>query len=498
MTSDPMLMDIPEESTVDQSTSMDVIPIEPATSIPPMAPAVDPRIYLGSFARTSDNSHHCHCQKHKTRTTDELSTKRTPPPSTSHAEHGKKPSERTTCCHEQRDKQKAREEAQKTSQTTSTPKQKTTTTKTAVPASQPPPACQADSHHSCHESHSRDDSHRRETQQSQTTSHDCRQQEHRDDAPQLHTQNAEIQRRMEALKNLPTDVFKAPLPLLPIDVETATSAATSIPPPVTSQPTTAPTSATTTTAQPPLIITTRPVLRVPPPPSSAPAIELRLPSETTRLPNYTHFQTTNSPNCVTLVTPCYPPRIDPAVEFFRPHTLHEMVLINFFGCLGIRITMAVHIRATNASLALYQYFPEHYRPSYREQQAPVSHDELGVVDAVHTAHLAIFLYESHGLDNPSCLLQTYNTAVGLIDSWMAYPQYAPFPQLPEIANIQGIYLQYHSQTDRPTPLLRRHDFYARWNLLPPRLLPPTCLPSDHPSLNARQLPPQGVNPLSPL
>uniref|UniRef100_A0A915KKZ4 Uncharacterized protein n=1 Tax=Romanomermis culicivorax TaxID=13658 RepID=A0A915KKZ4_ROMCU len=82
-----------------------------------------------------------------------------------------------------------------------------------------------------------------------------------------------------------------------------------------------------------------------------------------------------------------------------------MVLINFFGPLGVRVTMAIHIHATNAWLALYQYFRPDYRTMYQEQQPPISPDvptlilqwvaslwaeELGVVDAVHTAHLALF------------------------------------------------------------------------------------------------------------
>uniref|UniRef100_A0A915HUL3 Uncharacterized protein n=1 Tax=Romanomermis culicivorax TaxID=13658 RepID=A0A915HUL3_ROMCU len=108
MTPEQMLTDIPEESTVDQSTSMDVALIEPAATILTTAPAVDPRIYLA-----------------------------TPPvlpgpriiatvaaASTTPAERGRTPSECTTRRREQRDEQKAREEAERSSHATSTPKPK--------------------------------------------------------------------------------------------------------------------------------------------------------------------------------------------------------------------------------------------------------------------------------------------------------------------------------------------------------------------------------------
>uniref|UniRef100_A0A915JZM3 Uncharacterized protein n=1 Tax=Romanomermis culicivorax TaxID=13658 RepID=A0A915JZM3_ROMCU len=155
--------------------------------------------------------------------------------------------------------------------------------------------------------------------------------------------DAEIQRGVEALKNLLKDVFKVLLPRPPpMDVEPATSSPTSILPTATSQLLTAPTSTTMTTvthttllpptaptsaqsttqAQPPLVIATRPVLGIPPPTNSKPTVEPQLPSEATQLPNYMHFRTTDSLHCVTLLTPRHPLRIDPSVEFFTPRTLH--------------------------------------------------------------------------------------------------------------------------------------------------------------------------------
>uniref|UniRef100_A0A915KRK9 Uncharacterized protein n=1 Tax=Romanomermis culicivorax TaxID=13658 RepID=A0A915KRK9_ROMCU len=49
-TTDQMLMNIPQESTVDQSMSMDVLSTEPAQTLPWTAPAADPHIYLATQA----------------------------------------------------------------------------------------------------------------------------------------------------------------------------------------------------------------------------------------------------------------------------------------------------------------------------------------------------------------------------------------------------------------------------------------------------------------
>uniref|UniRef100_A0A915KC67 Uncharacterized protein n=1 Tax=Romanomermis culicivorax TaxID=13658 RepID=A0A915KC67_ROMCU len=245
--------------------------------------------------------------------------------------------------------------------------------------------------------------------------------------------------------------IRVPLPPAPpMDVEQATFSTTLLPPTTTSLLPTALTSAPTTTvattaslpptastlvqstapAQLLLVITTGPVLKALAA-GAALHFEPQLPSEAMNLPNYVSFQTMDPPHNITLATPGFRPCMDPSVEFFSPPILHEMVLINFFGHLGVRVTMAINICATNASLGLYQYFRSHFRTNYCEPHPPVSPDiavlilgwvaglwaeELSVVDAVQTAHFALFLYETCGLDNPSCLLQAYNNAVGLIDS----------------------------------------------------------------------------------
>uniref|UniRef100_A0A915IL35 Uncharacterized protein n=1 Tax=Romanomermis culicivorax TaxID=13658 RepID=A0A915IL35_ROMCU len=140
-TTDQMLMDIPEGSTVDQSTSMDVShACRTRNDVASNGACCGPPHLFGHSGKPAPTSDYCYCCLTKCI------------PRTNHAldEHGHP---------------KAREEAGQTrSQISATLQPKVTTTKTAALAKHTPPAGQSDSHCSHHESQSRNDCHQKETQ----------------------------------------------------------------------------------------------------------------------------------------------------------------------------------------------------------------------------------------------------------------------------------------------------------------------------------------------
>uniref|UniRef100_A0A915KY85 Uncharacterized protein n=1 Tax=Romanomermis culicivorax TaxID=13658 RepID=A0A915KY85_ROMCU len=162
----PVSQPPPTSTLLPLTGPMDVqTPQAPCTSAPALdghgQPIPRPGHYEHSAKHKQNQQEEVDYRKsHKMRTTDELRTRGTPPPSTSCTECGKTPSKPTTRCHKQRTQQKAQETASQTSsQTVATSQGKVTTTKTAVPAKQMLPARQLDCHCSGHESHHHDDRH---------------------------------------------------------------------------------------------------------------------------------------------------------------------------------------------------------------------------------------------------------------------------------------------------------------------------------------------------
>uniref|UniRef100_A0A915IXM3 Uncharacterized protein n=1 Tax=Romanomermis culicivorax TaxID=13658 RepID=A0A915IXM3_ROMCU len=67
---------------------------------------------------------------------------------------------------------------------------------------------------------------------------------------------------------------------------------------------------------------------------------------------------------------------------------------------------------------------------------------------------------------PALPMDAYNIAIGLINSWMAYPQYTPFLLLPNTNGIYCIFPKYHSETNHPVLMLHCHDLLSMLTFAP--------------------------------